>query len=73
MFGNVELSHFVSATFKPVGRFDGKKTLGMRASSFDPTRGIGSWKKAWRKLSEKAGLKGLRFHDLRHHAITELA
>jgi len=73
MFGNVESSHFVFATFKPVGRFDGKKMLGMHASSFDPTRPIGSWKKAWRKLREKAGLKGLRFHDLRHHAVTELA
>ncbi len=31
------------------------------------------WKKAWRTLTTKAGLKGLRFHDLRHHAITELA
>jgi integrase len=57
MFGNVGLSHFVFATFKPVGRFDGKKMLGMRASSFDPTHSIGSWKKAWRKLREKAGLK----------------
>jgi len=35
--------------------------------------GQGSWKKAWRKLTEKAGLSGLRFHDLRHHSITELA
>jgi integrase len=24
-------------------------------------------------LTKAAGLKGLRFHDLRHHAITELA
>jgi integrase len=33
------------------------------------------WKlgKAWRKLRGKARLKGLRFHDLRHHAVTELA
>ncbi len=50
-----------------------KSVLGLRASSFDPTRHLGSWKKAWRKLTEKAGLKGLKFHDLRHHAITELA
>lgn len=26
----------------------------------------------WRSLSAEAGLKGLRFHDLRHHAITKL-
>ena len=31
------------------------------------------WRSAWRTLTRKAGLKGLRFHDLRHHAITELA
>jgi integrase len=27
---------------------------------------------AWRKLTRAAGLKGLRFHDLRHQCITEL-
>jgi integrase len=32
-----------------------------------------SWRTAWRKLTAKAGLKGFRFHDLRHQAITELA
>ena len=31
------------------------------------------WRSAWRTLTTQAGLKGLRFHDLRHHAITELA
>jgi integrase len=40
---------------------------------FDPTKPLGSWKKAWSKLTAKAGLAGLRFHDLRHHSITELA
>ena len=65
--------HFAFATFKPVGKFNGKELPGIYPSGFDPTRPIGSWKKAWRKLREKAGLKGLRFHDLRHHAITELA
>ena len=32
-----------------------------------------SWRTAWRKLTEASGLKGFRFHDLRHQAITELA
>jgi integrase len=45
----------------------------MRISQFDATAPLGSWKKAWRSLTAKAGLPGLRFHDLRHHAITELA
>ena len=40
---------------------------------FDPTRPVGSWRRAWRNLTKEAGLTGLRFHDLRHHAITELA
>jgi|SRR3984957_2605947 hypothetical protein len=35
-----------------------------------PSRG---WRTAWRKLTEEAGLGGLRPHDLRHHAITKLA
>ncbi|HEX5735718.1 MAG TPA: tyrosine-type recombinase/integrase [Blastocatellia bacterium] len=34
---------------------------------------MSSWRTAWRKLTKKAGLPGLRFHDLRHTAITELA
>ena len=44
----------------------------MRMSSLDPTQPLSSWKKAWRTLTTKAGLPGLRFHDLRHHLITEL-
>jgi hypothetical protein len=32
-----------------------------------------SWRTAWRRLTNEAGLSGLRFHELRHHAITELA
>jgi hypothetical protein len=41
----------------------------------DPTQSMwrGGWRTAWRNISREAGLKGLRFHDLRHHAITELA
>lgn len=73
MFGQVEPSHFVFAGFRVTGRFDGKEVVETRITSFDPTRHIGSWRKAWRNLTRKAGLGGLRFHDLRHHAITELA
>ena len=39
----------------------------------DPTRHQKSWRTAWRSLTVAAGLKGFRFHDLRHTAITELA
>jgi integrase len=39
----------------------------------DPTRHQKSWRTAWRKLTAAAGVKGFRFHDCRHQAITELA
>jgi integrase len=41
--------------------------------TIDPTRPIQKWDTAWRKLRDAAGLTGLRFHDLRHTIITELA
>ncbi len=34
----------------------------------DPTRPMSTWRTAWRKLTKQAGLAGLRFHNLRHHA-----
>jgi len=40
---------------------------------FDPTSPQKSWRSAWRSLRKAAGIAALRFHDLRHHAITELA
>ena len=39
----------------------------------DPRRCQRSWRAAWRKLTTAARLQGFRFHDCRHHAITELA
>jgi integrase len=39
----------------------------------DPAKPQKSWRTAWRSLREAAGLKHFRFHDLRHHTITELA
>jgi integrase len=38
----------------------------------DPTRPIISFKTAWTKVREKAGVKG-RWHDNRHTLVTELA
>jgi integrase len=78
MFGPVEPSHFVFAAFRSKFRFENRKgTRGgiakdMQIAAFDPTRPVGSWRKAWRTLTKKAGLKGLRFHDLRHTAISAL-
>lgn len=42
---------------------------------YDPTQPPSrwAWRTAWRKLTKKAELGGLRPHDLRHHAITKLA
>jgi intergrase/recombinase len=31
------------------------------------------WDSAWRSLRHKAGLDGLRFHDLRHTFLTQMA
>jgi len=39
----------------------------------DPARPMRNWRSAWRTLTRAAGLRGLRFHGLRHQAITELA
>ena len=40
---------------------------------FDTTQPMLKWDTAWRALGDAAGLHGLRFHDLRHTVITELA
>lgn len=42
-------------------------------NKLDPTKPIRKWDTAWRAIRDKANLPGLRFHDLRHTAITELA
>ena len=72
MFGPVEPSHYVFASFRPRGRFQGTKLVEMRMTDFDPTQPVKSWRTAWRTLTKKAGLPGLRFHDMRHQLITEL-
>lgn len=48
-----------------------------RKTKPDPTRPMGSWKKAWGSLRSEAGktfprLAGLRMYDLRHQSITKL-
>ena len=72
MFGEVLPEHYIFARFKPVGRFHHREIVEHRMLQFDPTTPLGSWKKAWQKLTTKAGLPSLRFHDLRHHLVTEL-
>ena len=38
-----------------------------------PGRAVKSWRTAWLSLTAAAGVPWFRFHDCRHHAITELA
>jgi integrase len=66
--GVTEQDHYLlpAAQFRrKVGRVAG--------AGYDPTHPRKSRRTAWRKLTKKAGLRGLRFHDLRHHCITRLA
>jgi len=72
-FGTVEPSHYVFAAFVPKFTFSGKKVIDYNVTCFEPTRHVKSWRTAWRTLTQKAGLPGFRFHDLRHCAITQLA
>ena len=73
MFGSIELLHYVFPALRSAATFNGNEIFETKFIIFDPTRPIGSWRRAWRNLTKEAGLAGLRFHDLRHHAITELA
>src|SRR5579859_178108 len=57
--GEVQLDHYVFPACE--------------AGHIDPSRPQNSWRTAWRNMRAAAGLPKLRFHDLRHHAITELA
>ena len=44
-----------------------------RNRKVDPTRGMTSWRSAWRAVRKAAGLVHVRFHDGRHTAVTTLA
>jgi integrase len=71
-FGPVEQDHYVFPANKSVAVFNDKEIVGRKYIVFDPTRPIGGWRRAWRNLRDKAGIKNFRFYDTRHHAITEL-
>jgi integrase len=38
----------------------------------DPSKPIANWRTAWQRTCRVAGLPGLRYHDLRHNAVTKL-
>jgi integrase len=52
---------------------EGKSGSPARMRRYDPTRPTKGWRTAWRKLTAKAGLHGLRGHDLRHNWVTSHA
>jgi integrase len=45
---------------------------GTQHHKIDPTKPAAKWDTAWRALRDAAGLRGLRFHDLRHTVVTRL-
>jgi len=45
----------------------------VKGDLYDPAQPQVGFRTSWRKLTQAAGLKGLRFHDLRHTAVTKLA
>jgi integrase len=52
---------------------EGKKGTVIRVRRYDPTKPTKGWRTAWRKLTQRAGLRGLRGHDLRHNWVTSHA
>jgi integrase len=58
----------------PAYRFRYTKTNAKASGSgYDPNAPMRTWRTAWRSLKKTAGLPNLRFHDLRHTSITNLA
>ena len=52
---------------------EGKNGAVIRVRRFDPSKPTKGWRTAWRKLTQKAQLRGLRGHDLRHNWVTSHA
>ena len=52
---------------------EGKNGTPVPVRRYDPGKPTKGWRTAWRKMTEEAGLKGLRGHDLRHNWITSHA
>jgi integrase len=52
---------------------EGSNGTAVRVRRHDPTIPTKGWRTVWRKLTVKAGLRGLRGHDLRHNWVTSHA
>jgi len=51
----------------------GKSGAMIPVRRYDPSKPTKGWRTAWRKVTEMAGLRGLRGHDLRHNWVTSHA
>ena len=70
LLGANEPQHYLFPAFRFRRTKDPSSAAG---KGYDPAAPMCTWRTAWRSLTKKAGLPGLRFHDLRHHCITKLA
>src|SRR5262249_48701340 len=70
--GAIEPDHYLIPAYLN-GSVEGKGGSRISVRRFDPTKPTKGWRTTWRKLTEKAGLKGLRGHDLRHNWVTSHA
>jgi len=68
LLGSTKAEHYLFPPFV----FRDKRTPGT-GLGYDPTKHQVSFRTGWKNLLKRAGLPRLRFHDLRHHAITRLA
>ena len=72
LFGDVIPEHFIFARFKPVGRFDGKELRKCALRDLIQHSRSVAGKRHGALSQVRQDCRGLRFHDLRHHLITEL-
>ncbi len=70
VLGATEPDHYLFPACRFRETQEGRNVVG---AGYDPASPMKTWRTAWRNLTRQAGLKGLRFHDLRHHCITRLA
>jgi len=70
---NAKPGHFIFPTEKLVFKGNGAVERQVMSSyQVDPTKPLGSWKRAWNSAKKAANVK-CRLHDLRHHFISALA
>ena len=70
--GASQPDHYLIPAFAS-GLIEGKNGTMVRVRRYDPANPTKGWRTAWRKVTVKAGLRGLRGHDLRHNWVTSHA